>query len=99
LKLSHLNELHGEAGRSTDLQNVGILPLYYMASQPQRPRLELYLFTTMLRPSSPCRWRQHGPPKRHYPTTKLHGVTTLKISTWIFAAVNTSKSRIRNKED
>jgi hypothetical protein len=25
------------------------------------------------------RWRQHGPPKRRYPTTTLHGVTTQKM--------------------
>jgi len=26
--------------------------------------------------SEPRRWRQHGPPKRWYPTTSVHGVTT-----------------------
>jgi hypothetical protein len=35
------------------------------------------------------RWRQHGPPKRRYPTTTLLGVTTQKTSTWIFIAVKT----------
>jgi len=30
--------------------------------------------------SQPRRWRQHGPPKRWYPTTTLHGVTIQK--TW-----------------
>jgi len=25
------------------------------------------------------RWMQHGPPKRWYPTTTLHGVPTKKI--------------------
>jgi hypothetical protein len=29
--------------------------------------------------SQPRRWRQHGPPKRWYPTTILHGVTTQKM--------------------
>jgi hypothetical protein len=28
--------------------------------------------------TSPWRWRQHGPPKRWYPTATLHGVTTQK---------------------
>jgi hypothetical protein len=28
------------------------------------------------------RWRQHGAPKRWYPTTTLHGVTTWNNSTW-----------------
>jgi hypothetical protein len=41
----------------------------------------------MLPPPSPLhrllwRWRQHGTPKRRYPTTTLHGVTTQKNSTW-----------------
>jgi hypothetical protein len=27
--------------------------------------------------------RRHGPPKRRYPTTTLHGVTTEKASTWV----------------
>jgi hypothetical protein len=31
--------------------------------------------------TSSRRWRQHGPPKRWYPATSLHGVTTQKIST------------------
>jgi hypothetical protein len=29
--------------------------------------------------SQPTRWRQHGPLKRWYPTTTLHGVTTQKM--------------------
>jgi hypothetical protein len=29
------------------------------------------------------RWRQHGPLKRWYPTTTLHGVTTQMRATWI----------------
>jgi len=33
---------------------------------------------------SRCRWRQHGPLKRWYPTTTLHGMTSQKISTWIY---------------
>jgi hypothetical protein len=37
--------------------------------------------------TSPWRWRQHGPPKRWYLTTSLHGVITQKTTTWIFTAV------------
>jgi hypothetical protein len=33
---------------------------------------------------------QHGPPKRWYPTTALHSVTTQKISSRIFTAVKAS---------
>jgi len=33
--------------------------------------------------SQPRRLRQQGLPKRRYPTTTLHGVTTQKTSTWI----------------
>jgi len=40
---------------------------------------------------SPWRWRQHGPPKRWYPDTTVHGITTQKTSTWIFIAVKISK--------
>jgi len=36
------------------------------------------------------RWRQHGPLKRWYPVTTLHGLTAKKNSTWIFNAVKTS---------
>jgi len=32
---------------------------------------------------TPRRWRQQGPPKRWYPTTTLHGITTQKTMTWI----------------
>jgi hypothetical protein len=53
-------------GWSMALQNDGNLPYHYMTSQPRRP----------------WRWRQHGPPKRWYPTTTFHGVTTQKTSTW-----------------
>jgi len=31
------------------------------------------------------RWRQHGSPKRCYPTSSLHSVTTQKTTTWNFA--------------
>jgi len=41
------------------------------------------------------RWRQHGPPKRWYPTTSLHGVTSQKTATRIFTAVKTS-SRVQD---
>jgi hypothetical protein len=40
--------------------------------------------------SQPRRWRQHGPLKRWYPTTTLHGVMTQKNSAWIFIAVKAS---------
>jgi hypothetical protein len=40
--------------------------------------------------SQPRGWRQYGPPKRWYPTTTLHGVTTQKTSIWIFTSVKTS---------
>jgi hypothetical protein len=36
------------------------------------------------------RWRQHGPPKRRYPTTPLHSVAIQKAVTWIFIALITS---------
>jgi len=44
---------------------------------------------SMLTPSSGWSWRQHGIPKRWYPTTKLHGVTTQRTSTWMFITVLT----------
>jgi hypothetical protein len=34
--------------------------------------------------------QQHGPPKRWYPTTTLHGVTTQKTANSNFTAVKTS---------
>jgi hypothetical protein len=37
--------------------------------------------------TSPWRWRQHGPLKRWYPTTELHGITTQKTLIWIFTTV------------
>jgi hypothetical protein len=40
---------------------------------------------------TPWRWRQHGHLKHWYPTTKLHGVTTQKSSTWNITAVKVSK--------
>jgi len=36
------------------------------------------------------KWRQQGPPKRRYPATSLHSVTTQKTATWIFTFINTS---------
>jgi len=42
-------------------------------------------------PCSVWRWRQHGPPKRWYPTTTPHGVKTQNTSIWIFTAMKTSK--------
>jgi hypothetical protein len=58
-----------EDGCSIDLWNFGILLRHYMASQPRKPRFASW------------RWRRHGPPKRWYPTTTFHAVTTQKIST------------------
>jgi len=43
---------------------------------------------SMLQPSS---WIQHGPLKRWYATTNLHGITTWKTSTWNITAVKASK--------
>jgi hypothetical protein len=45
--------------------------------------------------ASPWRWRQHGPPKRWYPTTTLQGVTTQKTSTWNIRAPKTLNMAIR----
>jgi len=36
----HLQSLHPEDGDSLDLQNVGVLPQHFTASQPKRRRLE-----------------------------------------------------------
>jgi len=44
--------------------------------------------------SQPRRWRQHGPLKRWYPTTTLHGVTILK-TTWTFTNLKTLDLTIR----
>jgi len=41
--------------------------------------------------TSPWRWREQSSPKRRYPTTTLHGVTTQKTTTWIFIPVKTWK--------
>jgi len=40
----------------------------------------LVSYITIRRQTSPWRWRQHGPPKRWYPTS-LHGVKIQK--SWI----------------
>jgi uncharacterized protein (DUF486 family) len=37
------------------------------------------------------RWWQHIPPKRQYPLTRLHGITTQKTMIWTIATMNTSK--------
>jgi hypothetical protein len=72
------DHLQGEGGGGMNLWNVGILPQHYTASQPRRP-------------SSGWRWTFHGPLKRWYPITKLHGVTTQKILTLNITAVKVSK--------
>jgi len=43
---------------------------------------------------SAWRWRQQGPLKRRYPTTKLHSVITQKTATSIFAVVKNSSLSI-----
>jgi hypothetical protein len=40
--------------------------------------------------SQPRRWKKHGPLKRWYPTTTLHGITTQKTAIWIFITMKTS---------
>jgi hypothetical protein len=62
----HCWNLHSEDGGSMDLRNVGIPLQHYTASQPTRP----------------WRWRQHGPPKRWYPTTTLQGIITHKTKSY-----------------
>jgi hypothetical protein len=47
--------------------------------------------------SQPRRWRQHGPLKRRYLTTTLHGVTTQKIFTWDVTAVKASELAILSR--
>jgi len=66
--------------------NFGILPKHCTASQSRKPRIE----------SLPWRWRQHGPLKRWYVTTTLHGVTTEKTSTWIFTVVQISNPELKS---
>jgi len=39
-------------------------------------------------PASSWEWRQQCPPKRRYPATALHGVTTQKNSSWKFLCVS-----------
>jgi len=73
---------------SMNLWNVGILPQHYTfnnlvrTSQKRQP-----IPVTKISPVFTSHWRQHGPPKRRYPTTNLHGVTTQKTSTWNNTAV------------
>jgi hypothetical protein len=48
-------------------------------------RMDLWNFSILPQPytaSQPRRWRQNGPLKRWYPTTKLHGVTTHDMEVW-----------------
>jgi len=66
-----------------------VLPQHYTASQPRRPRSEdggsmdlwnvcptITLHDVTTQKTSIWRFRQHGPLKRWYPTTTIHGVTT-----------------------
>jgi len=41
-----------------------------------------YHNTTQCHNLQDWRWREHGPLKRWYLTTTLHGVTTQRTSTW-----------------
>jgi hypothetical protein len=50
----------------------------------------LHIQRTMLHPSLPWKWRQHGPPKPWYSDTSLQGITIQKTATWTFTAVKTS---------
>jgi hypothetical protein len=84
--LSKPHSLHPEDGGNMVLRNVDILPQHYTAST-QKIGTWIYIQALF---TSPWRWRQHGTPKRWYPTTALHGVKTQKVSTWIFTAVKTS---------
>jgi len=38
-----------------------------------------------------CRWRQHGPLKHWYLTTRLHYIITQKTSTWNLTAMKAAK--------
>jgi hypothetical protein len=40
-------------------------------------------------------WKQHGTPKRWYPTTTLNGVTTQQTSAWLFIAVKWHLSNVK----
>jgi hypothetical protein len=65
---------------------------YRLRSPPSTPLTEhLWCSSHLIRRyvvcsvETPWRWKHHGPPKRWYLTTTLHGVTTQKTLTWIFA--------------
>jgi hypothetical protein len=65
-----------------------VLFLIYFIYRSAYIRREVVLHSTLcdikfLNAAKPWRWRQLGPPKRWYPTTTLHSVTTQK-TTWIF---------------
>jgi hypothetical protein len=73
-------------GGSMDLWNVGILPHHYTGSRPRRLKKEAawtsetsisYITTGGHNPED-WRRRQHGPLKRRYPITSLHGAPTQK---------------------
>jgi hypothetical protein len=64
---------------------MGLYPLLYSPT---------YTSVHFEAPTSPWRWWQHGLPKRWYPTTSLHGVTTRKTMTSIFIAVKVKLSLV-----
>jgi len=39
------------------------------------------------------RWKQHGLPKRYYPTITLHGITTQNTPTWILLTCSVAPTR------
>jgi hypothetical protein len=52
--------------------------------------------SSMLPPSSPWIWRQHGTMKCWYPTTTPHGVTSHNTLMWNVITVKASKSALLN---
>jgi len=61
--------------------------------------IQVLIFWVMTPWSFPCRWRQNGPPKLWYPTTKPRVVTNQRILTRIFTAAKTRRSHNEIYED